>query len=64
MISIQRIKKLLGKPNMPDQEAREVLNTLYGLAELIIEDLQYRQNSGPLQETGQNGVENRELPAK
>lgn len=49
---------------MPDQEAREVLNTLYGLAELIIEDLQYRQNSGPLQETGQNGVENRELPAK
>ena len=49
MISLTQLKKLLDQPNMPDKEARVVLNTLYGLAELIIEDLQSKRTYGPIQ---------------
>ncbi len=47
---------------MTDQEARAILNVLHGLAELVIEDLQSKNENGFIQE-GQSGVEVRELLA-
>ncbi len=61
MVSLTRLKNLLEQPSMPDKEAREILNVLYGMAELALEALQNRETYGSLQKDGQGAVESREL---
>ncbi len=39
MISLKKTKELLGKPDMPDEEAKKIREDCYALAELFLEFL-------------------------
>ena len=64
MISISELKNGIKRP-ISDKEARVILDTLYGLAELALEDLRYRQLNGPIDEVkGSNNAVKGGLPAR
>ena len=39
MISLKETKEMLGKPDMPDEEAKRIRDDCYALAELFLEFL-------------------------
>lgn len=39
MISLEKTKEMMGKPEMTDKDAVAIRNTSYGLAELLLETL-------------------------
>ena len=37
MLSVEETKRILKRPDMPDEEAEAIRDNLYGLAEIVIE---------------------------